>query len=412
MLCSRSFKQQGTTELKMSANLHKYVFKLCLFVTCAVIADKYCFFFVGREIFEMPILIAEWTLLILLLSVLARTRGYIIVKIAMVVFTIKILYYVVYLAEFNFQKNILILILLSIYIFEEERFRIYSIEMLHRHYTKLLLFLLLSFLPFAWFYNRYFQEVGATDYSEILRLSGLWELPHTFAYLVLGMMLLNPKDNVILNVFLYINIMLTGVRSAMIAGAIYFVYSLFYSLINIKRVRTQLMVFGTLIVAGLSFGHFTGLLAQLFEFHITPLLKEDLSDPLYGKGRIVFNLLAVQDIKHFAVSDLMIGKSATQLYDLFIDYLGIKSWPHNDFITVLYVFGVVGLALYCYALFYLPWRNVRFSIATKIPVISLMIFILALTNGFYTYYAIYIILIASGIAYQHWLRGLPDHGIS
>ena len=112
------------------------------------------------------------------------------------------------------------------------------------------------------------------------------------------------------------------------------------------------------------------------------------------------NISVIDEMKKFGFIELSIGKSATSLYNYYEKLIGIKSWPHNDFVTVLYLYGFIGLAFYIYTTILIPLKRIRFNFKSKVFITLVLAFILAFTNGFYTYSGMYLFILAYGVFYQ------------
>jgi hypothetical protein len=379
------------------SHTHKYVFGLGIFIVYSVILDKYIHFLLNIELLAIPIQAAEWALLFILIGYFLSRKNGMTPKILILVFVVKIGLLAVVFHELSFQKNLLVLIALTTYTFQCKQFRVYCIEGMRKHYWTLLLLLLVSFLPFAPFYNRYFAEVDASGFSEVRRFGGLWELPHVYAYLILAMIVMRRKENYMLNIFLLLNIIATGVRSAMLAAFVYYAHMIVTRLKNLRHLYAQAVLVAGLMLLLFITTDVGAFVKDQYEFHIGPLLEEDPSTPTYGKGRFIFNFIALQDMQAFNTLELLVGRSATALYNSFENFLGMKSWPHNDYVTVTYIYGLIGLVVYLYAIHILPLKSVRFQFQSKVFAIDIVTFVLALTNGYYTYHSFYLFTAAYAI---------------
>lgn len=384
----------------MLQRTHKHVFGLAIFIVYAIILDKYIHFVLGTELLTVVIEVAEWALLFVLVAYfLTRKRGRF-SKALILLFAIKIAVVAMFFREFNFQKNILLLIALNIYTFQSQEFRLYCRERIGKHYWTLLVLLLMSFVPFAPFYNRYFAEVDASAFSDVRRFSGLWELPHVYAYIVLAMMTLQIRKSLFLNVLLMLNIVATGVRSAIFAAGIYAAWLVTMQIKETGQFLRRVLLVSVFTIPLLFLTGVDRFVKDQYVFHIAPLLEEDISNPSYGKGRYIFNFIALSDMQQFSVLELIAGRSATAMYKAFDEFLGMKSWPHNDYVTVAYIYGLMGILLFIYAVNILPFKRVDFSLRSDVSAIATIIFVLAVTNGYYTYHSVYLFAIAQAIHYD------------
>ncbi len=396
----------GTLEGKQAIiedTSYKRVFWLALAISYAIIVDKYLYPFFKSDVLSIPIIIAEWCILLVLVHYFMLRHGRLLPRLLIILFAAKIIIVAAVLNDFSFQKNILILFALMVYTFRNQEFRRYCAEQIGNHYVKLIVLLVVSFLVFAPFYNRHFAEVEASSFEDIRRLSGLWDLPHSYAYFVLALMALQRKENLPLTFFLAMNVFATGVRSAMIATLVYLAHILLLRVPNPRQLFKRIAVIGVAGLFALTLTGLGGFLEEQYEFHIVPLIEEDISDPHYGKGRFIYNFIALNDMRTFSTAELWFGRSATSLYSAFEEAIGMIYWPHNDYVTVVYIYGILGLAMYLYIMHGMPLIVTRFSLRSKVFIITLVVAILSMTNGYYTYHALYLFAIANAIHIEEYL---------
>lgn len=396
----------GKTDLEVhkvkSDTTHVKVFWLALTISYAIIIDKYLYPIFKIDVLAIPVIVAEWGILLVLAQYFLFRQRKLLPRLLVVLFAAKIILVAVVLKDYSFQKNILILFALMVYTFRNNEFRAYCADQIAKHYVKLIVLLVISFMAFAPFYNRHFAEVEASSFEDIRRLSGLWDLPHSYAYFILAVMALQRKENLPLTLFLALNVFATGVRSAMIATLVYLAHIIFLRVPNPRQLFKRIAVLGVVGLVALGLTGLGGFLEEQYEFHIVPLLEEDISDPHYGKGRFIYNFIALNDMRTFSTAELYVGRSASALYSAFEEAIGIVYWPHNDYVTVLYIYGVLGLLMYLYIMHALPLMLVRFSVRSKIFVITLVVFILSVTNGYYTYHALYLFAIAYAVHLEEY----------
>lgn len=118
---------------------------------------------------------------------------------------------------------------------------------------------------------------------------------------------------------------------------------------------------------------------------------------VYTSGRSVFWIFAINDILTDGLNVAnLIGRGPGSTIMLNMSKLGAKIWMHNDFIEIMYTFGVVGLSVYLSS-FIIYFKKVR-SIY-----LFLVFFLSAFFNGFMTYDPLFIIVINT-LVYQIYIR--------
>ena len=337
----------------------------------------------------------SWIILTLLIYWISRyVRRFLLLKILILVTVIKFVYYALTLHQYSFQKGILIVLLLSSMLFYNEEFRKITCRIINRYKYVLLVLFLLTFVPFIGSYS-----------PRVYRVSALWGLPHCAAYYFLAFMFLIGKNNLFINSIFSLLIITTGVRSGMIPA---FVYLGYVSITNVKRsLSTKRRLgdifstfFGTLLLLALFFHPNFNFFRERLVYHLSPIFAESILDPSYGKGRTSLHMYLFEEVKNFNIFEFFFGRSATSMWIIYEPRLGVRSWPHDDFATTLYIYGIIGLILYLYYLFILPLRRMPPSRSPKIILLGTTIFILALVNGFYTYLSSYLFILIYAVLYE------------
>jgi hypothetical protein len=372
----------------------RHVLACIIFILFANVIDNYLFLFLKTSVSFIPIIIVEWLLLAFLITDLTNSQGHILLKLFLIIIAVKILFYIIMYHEFNFQKGIIIIILLSNYAYNNDCF-IAELEIFIKKYLVLLVGVtIFSFVPWVWFYNRYSEVLAADGFYTADRYSGLWDLPHAVAYYFLAfIILLDKNEYIILNILLLIFIVATGVRSALIAVAVYVCYKhILIPLFNFQVKHLVIISVVVLILFMLPISY--NFIVSQYDAHITPLLIEDIEKDSYGKGRVLFARYVLEQYDNFNMGKHLFGGSATELYESFTKLLGISSWPHDDFLAVLYMYGGIGLLFYFFYLVVFPFLKTEKKSRNSIVPIILVVVILAITNGFYTYQSNYLFIMA------------------
>lgn len=357
--------------------------------------------------------VLEWVLFLALVVYVLRISGFIPLKILIYIFVTKVAVYAYFYHQYSFQKGIVVAILLTVFLYTNSAFGHEIQTTMKSRLWLLVLLTVLTFVPFYGWYNRY-SFVMAAQGETTSRFSGLWDLPHAIGYFFLGFITLQEEINPIYTLVLTGLIVLTGVRSALLALGIYLSmrvlltkYFVSYDVRSRRRAFLQslsLLLVGT--VAWLTPQVKSIFLPDLIH-QFKPLLQQSVTSPGYGKGRVQFIEYVLTKVKHFDILSLIVGRSATELYLDFKDLLGIKSWPHDDFLTALYIDGIYGLALYIYYVYLWPLRVTWGAGRFHVFAVAMAMGVLAVTNGLYTYYAMYLFLLAG--AYFAWNEIVDDY---
>ncbi len=382
----------------------KIIFGLIASIILLLILQNFIFFISRNELFSPIVMVLEWILFLSLIFFLFfHVKGYSFLKVFLILIFFKILFYALILGDFNFAKGILVVPLIMIFTFENEEFRVLSKENIIKYHWILFLLILLTVIPFIGWYNRYDKIIAQVGIFNSHRFAGLWELPHDLAYYLLALIILKSKQKIISFVVLFLLIIATGVRSVFIALFVYFVYDNFIIKIAFKSYRKIIVFLITFLFLAIVSPLQNYVISQI-DFHLGPLFQQNIENLNYGKGRVLFAYYDLEQIRNFNFIELLVGKSATQLYEDYKKLLGVESWPHDDFLTVPFIYGIIGLSFYIYYLIIYPIRKVNFNFKSKLIPIIFSIVILAITNGFYTYHAMYLFIMAIGMYYQDEIK--------
>ena len=357
--------------------------------------NQLSFFLVGRRYFSLLIDGLSWIILTLLIYWISRYfKRFLLLKILILVTAIKFIYYALTLHQYSFQKGILIVLLLSSMLFYNEEFRKITCRIINRYKYVLLVLFLLTFMPFIGSYS-----------PRVYRISALWDLPHSAAYYFLAFMFLIGKNNSFISSIFSLLIITTGVRSAIIPASIYLGYVFSTNIKKSLSTKRKLgdtfsTLFGILLLLALFFHPNLKFFRERLVYHLSPIFTESILDPSYGKGRTVLHMYLFEEVKNFNTFEFFFGRSATSMWILYEHRLDVRIWPHDDFATTLYIYGIIGLILYLYYLFVLPLRRMPPNRSPKIILLGTTIFILALVNGFYTYLSSYLFILIFAVLYE------------
>jgi hypothetical protein len=342
----------------------------------------------------------SWILFFLLLKQLFLPRKQCpvfikLLRIAILLFIVKILFYVLFLGKYNHFKEILSLIMLSSLIIYDIPLR----DMLWKYFKKyryyLVAFAFLSFLPF----------IGSTSFGSTgERIIGLWDNSKLISWYFFGLLLMLDVRHLWLKIVLIICIMLGGARTGIITAGVYLVFEFLILATGEKKIRnykTQVLtgIFLGIIVLGFFFS--SGLVDRAINIsidNIRVLLTEDPASPSFGQGRGTMNLILIQGLNTFNSIDWVVGRSATDMYNLYIKNLGVLLWPHNDFLAVLYCYGILGFLSYLFAVFLIPLRTAfrthDLFIITSVLRTGIVIALLGVGAGLIPYTASFLIITA------------------
>jgi len=346
-------------------------------------------FLVGVEFIGIFINGLNWVFLIILLYWLFfKTRGKLVLKLfILTVIYMKWFVGAVYWHEYSYQKSMIVIPLYIVAIYENARFRQLLANTIRNRRNLLLGLLLLTYIPF----------IGSINLSGLgpYRFSAIWELPHTIAYYLLAFMLMFDRKKLLPIFVMFLLIVYTGAKSATIAAAFYMSYCILSDVTATLKGAVRIGVVLIMFAMAAYLGYFN-FFFDATEHNFKPLVEREISDEAFGAGRVGLNRIAFNEIKRFSFDELLLGRSATALYRL---YSGVGGkWPHNDIVTSMFVYGLLGLGFYIYHLFIFPLRRSKH----KLPVMALMcvVLLLMVTNGFYTYLSHLLYVAIFALLYQ------------
>jgi hypothetical protein len=142
------------------------------------------------------------------------------------------------------------------------------------------------------------------------------------------------------------------------------------------------------------------------ESNIAPLIEEEITSPHYGQGRVYLNQMLFNEIKKFNFSEIILGENRNKMEDFYESIMNSRTWPHNDLMACLFIYGIIGLLLYIYYTYIYP---IYFFIKNKFYLLTIIvgvIFVLAITSGFYPYYSSFLIIAALGYIYEDNIKNM------
>ncbi len=224
-------------------------------------------------------------------------------------------------------------------------------------------------------YSIFFKDGIKTGWNTRV-VYGPFELPHTLAYelLVLLMLVLYKCKQgkkimwILFAAVFEMFILLTCVRSALLASAV-ILFSFFWSYNFTTKVYLT-------IIAGILIGVF--MYYRVFDYVIEKSLYAT------GNGSITNgrDLIASKSlITFFEATDIekLFGSGYNNLLNDNLRLLGLQIQAHNDLVTVLVSFGIVGLAAYLYYL-------ISYFKGKGWLLLALAMFILFYFNGLFLYW--------------------------
>jgi hypothetical protein len=253
--------------------------------------------------------------------------------------------------------------------------------------------------------------------------SGLFTSPHTASYYLLFIFIYVLFIEKKINAYYYVSligIFLSGVRTTIIiAGIVVFLHLITEYNFNIKKNRKICLntffafLIIILVMSVIKLPENVEVISRL-----SNLAKpDDLSS--YGGGRIEIAKVILGDVRDRHIFNLLFGKPIQEVYKITNNYFGESLWAHNDLTMILFVLGIAGLLIYFFYLFILPVAYLyNKCFKSKIcfhrgMIILLTIFLLAIFNGFYTYYGCwYLIYLIAFIPYSDDAKGGLDNRIT
>jgi hypothetical protein len=197
---------------------------------------------------------------------------------------------------------------------------------------------------------------------------------------------------------LYLLVVFTGARSAIMAGSIYTAYVFFSQIRSRRASNLKLTVVAGALAAVVvcAFGGLFSHIGLILSSNFTPLLETSVTSDSFGSARVYLNRIAVEEIIGFNLWDWIIGRTYSSLGDLYEVVVGFRSWPHNDYVMTLYCYGIIGILIYGYYLFVYPWLKHYSFDRWHLAAIQSTMLILGATAGLTNYPACYLMLFALG----------------
>lgn len=382
---------------------------ICVAIPSLYIFDQWVFYFTDFRVPSICGNVLSWILLtILTYWILLKYRGFYLFRLYLCAIIVKWFWYITILGKTELRKDIIIIPLLLCAIGEIKDFRKLLVSIINRYKYVMLIFVVITFLPFIGTNMTY-----GTKLTGLYRISGIWENSKQIAYLFIILMIIIPRNRIYLISFLYILIIVAGARSAILSGLVYIIYiyllqiyDIFFRRRNIANFHSKTIVISMLALffsCTLVLFYSGQLDAKLNAAvaNLRPLWIQDISSDVYGSGRIGLNRIAIEGISDFNLIDLILGKSYTDLGDLYESSMfGVRTWPHNDLLMLIWTYGFTGLFFYIYFLFIYPWKKYNGYDWLRLLVFQFCILTLAATAGFCTYAAHYIFVYYYGVIYE------------
>ncbi len=354
-------------------------------------------FFTGMKFLAPALFLVPWLLLAILIYWCFSVPGkYTLFKLYLVCTLIKWAVYIFIYGHIITQKRILIVPLLLIGLSEREDFLRYSQKSIASFKYILCFLFALTVIPFIGWYS-----VNPDPY----RFSGIWDFPQNPGYYCVAFMILFLNKNIVVNLLIYLLVIYTGAKSAILAGTVVLLYSCRVSFMRsiASSKKTLLIPMGLgaiiLLVAFVVYGGMDYFIESA-TFHYEKLFSEEITNDKFGAGRVYMSKLALDELKNFSAIDLMLGRSPTSLYDLYVGKENTGGWPHNDFVTVLYIYGIFGFAFYIYYVLIRPLKYPSTDYPWKNIALVLTVFLLMATNGFYQTRSSFLFLLCYAELYQ------------
>ena len=383
-----------TVNIRSFSSLETIASLIIIAIPFLNILDQHLNYYIDIHYISYVIKILGWILTFMIMYwFFGKIKGYFVLKLFIIAYVSKIVYYVFAFNHYNFNKDSIIIPLLLIVLFEKRNLRIILQRFIERYKYILLILVLLTILPF--------MDIHIVTSSGMDRVLGIWENSKPAAYFLFGFIVLFSRRwnflLFLLSLFLYLLIIFIGSRGVIIAGFFFIVFQITQYFFGIAERKANLLYFAQILIlvsisiVALYGGLFDPFINRTYTY-MQPLVAEDISNPAYGHGRVYLNQIIFSEIERFNALEWGIGRSSTDMGNLFEMMIGSRTFPHNDFVTILYTNGLIGLCIYLYYLFIYPFRIITNRI-NKLALMNLLmaIFILAATTGFYNYYACYLI---------------------
>ncbi len=154
----------------------------------------------------------------------------------------------------------------------------------------------------------------------------------------------------------------------------------------IFRRIVRILFYATLVLILVEYEDISMFLVNYFNaFNAADLIQ-------YSNGRTGFWFLGINEIfsQNFFSSEMLVGRGATSSFDFLEHFVGLRVWFHNDWIEILFSFGILGLLIYVFFLY---------NFVKKTHSMFLLCFgiIAASVNGFIFYDTLFILLLSAAI---------------
>ena len=222
----------------------------------------------------------------------------------------------------------------------------------------------------------YINKWGGNNY-----FIGPFDNAHEFGYFLLILLAINiyienilkRTNKIALSILIIVIQLLTGARIPLLASILLFINPTLNYLKYKKRQTLMVLIFSTVVIVFL----FKLDIVQHIPF-IEKMLyttgKESLSS-----GRDIIWSGNLSAFKESYIQNKLFGSGMN--FSFYVNSITLNNpiWSHNDFIHILLAYGVVGVAIYIYILLNLFIKN-------KSLFIFIIVFILGVMNGLFTYY--------------------------
>lgn len=240
------------------------------------------------------------------------------------------------------------------------------------------------------------SSLDVLESNRVYRM-GMFRLPHIASYFF-GFLFIyfgyafQKKKNWISLLFALLSLFLcfyTGVRTVIITITL---ASIFYTLQK-KNIIFLLMI----IILGLLLILYRGALVQISEntifYHFFSLIQTSVENiARFSRFRIWYSWWV--EVSHYGFWDFIWGKSFINAYIANGKNLGYPVWFHNDFLNILYSYGVWCFMLYTWFFIKIYRDNKSYIINNIFIYIFYFSMVLsAFINGFYYYFPVFLLYI-------------------
>ncbi len=227
---------------------------------------------------------------------------------------------------------------------------------------------------------------------------GLFRLAHVASYFFsfLSLFYLNLYSytknykNIIVGMASFILVLYIGSRTTLATFAVLY----FFYYFKLKYLKIIIPIIASYVLIFLNIKPILSLLSGTVLFQYFSILKT-ISEDTSKLSRIIIWSSWYEEITKFDFVDLLIGKS---FFSSFIanQKNGIGPiWFHNDFLSVIYTYGIIFFALYTFCFYYF-YKKYKTAIRSN-PINFILFFSMPLSgffNGFYNYFPILLIYIS------------------